>query len=51
LALGPVLEHDAFAVLPGLRQVSKTRVGETVAPLEPELIQSLDRALFAYLSD
>lgn len=39
----------SFAVLPGIRQVNKNRLQETIGPVPPSLITQLDEALLAYL--
>jgi mRNA-degrading endonuclease toxin of MazEF toxin-antitoxin module len=41
----------SFAVLPGVRQVSKTRIAELSGIAQPADMQRLIDALFAYLSD
>lgn len=41
----------SFAVLPGIRQVSKTRLLECVAFASPDFMQGLDQALSLYLND
>jgi mRNA interferase MazF len=41
----------SFAVLPGIRQVSKTRLIEYVAPASREFIGRMDRAISIYLND
>lgn len=41
----------SFAVLPGIRQVNKTRLQETIGTAPPTLIAQLDEALLAYLGD
>ena len=47
---GP-LHEASFAVLPGIRQVSKTRFLDFIAFAPPEFMQRLDEALSLYLSD
>lgn len=51
VALGAVADTDAWAVLPGIRQVSKKRVGEPLEILSDTLLQDIDRAIAAYLSE
>lgn len=41
----------SFAVLPGIRQVSKERIHETVGIARPSDIQRINEALSCYLSD
>jgi mRNA interferase MazF len=40
-----------FAVVPGIRQVSKTRLLDTVSFASEDFLQRLSEALFAYLRD
>ena len=47
---GP-LDEASFAVMPGIRQVSKTRFLGFVAFAPPSFMQRLDEALSLYLSD
>ena len=42
---------DSFAVLPGIRQVSKARLLDFVALAPPAFMQRLEQALVLYLSD
>lgn len=42
---------QSFAVVPGIRQVSKTRLEEFAAAASPDFIARLDEALALYLSD
>jgi mRNA-degrading endonuclease toxin of MazEF toxin-antitoxin module len=44
-------KKPSFAVIPGLRQVSKTRLHEIIGVASEETIESLFEALAAYLSD
>lgn len=41
----------SFAVLPGIRQVAKTRLLDVAGSLPPADLRKLDRAAAAYLSD
>ena len=41
----------SFAVLPGIRQVSKTRIQETVGLAQASEMSRLDQALSLYLND
>ncbi len=41
----------SYAILPGIRQVKKTRLLDMIEIAPPEFIHALDRALSAYLSD
>ena len=41
----------SFAVLPGIRQVSKTRIQETVGLAQTSEMNRLDQALSLYLND
>ena len=51
IKLDPKLqERDSFAVIPGLRQVDKTRLLERVGHASPEFLQEMDEAISAYLS-
>ena len=45
------MNEASFAVLPGIRQVSKTRLVGFIAFASPEFMQRLDEALLLYLSD
>lgn len=51
VSVGDVTGQPSFAVLPGLRQVSKTRLGERIATLSTGTMQRVDEALAVYLSD
>ena len=42
---------ESFLVLPGIRQVNKTRLHEMVGLAPESLMQRLDDALLAYLND
>ena len=46
-----VLGKAAFAVLPGIRQVSKARLADFIAVASSAFMARLDAALAAYLSD
>jgi mRNA interferase MazF len=41
----------SYVVLPGIRQVKKTRLLDVIEVAPPEFMHTLDRALLAYLSD
>ena len=41
----------SYAVLPGIRQVKKTRLLDVVGITSPDFLRTLDRALVAYLTD
>lgn len=41
----------SFAVLPGIRQVSKARIDREIGLIEPEDLARIDRALALYLHD
>ena len=43
--------RDSCAVVPGIRQVSKSRLTEFIGPASPEFMGRLDRALLLYLND
>ncbi len=43
--------RSSFAVIPGIRQVSKARLHELIAQAPPESVGRLGAALGAYLSD
>ena len=45
------LGKEAFAVIPGIRQVNKTRLQEMIGLLPVSLLDKLDEAVSAYLSD
>ena len=47
---GP-MDKTSFAVLPGIRQVSKTRFLGFIAFASPAFMQRLDKALSLYLRD
>jgi mRNA-degrading endonuclease toxin of MazEF toxin-antitoxin module len=47
---GP-MNKTSFAVMPGIRQVSKTRLLKFIAFASPEFMEGLDEALSLYLSD
>ena len=44
-------KKPSFAVIPGLRQVSKTRLHEIIGVASEEVLGSLSDAVAAYLSD
>ena len=44
-------DRGSFAVLPGIRQVSKSRLQEFIAIANPDFMARMDRALGLYLSD
>ena len=44
-------QKTSYAVLPGMRQVKKSRLLDVIEIAPAEFIHTLDRALFAYLSD
>lgn len=41
----------SFVVLPGLRQVSKSRLHQVIGQVSPDFLRELDEALKAYLGD
>jgi mRNA interferase MazF len=41
----------SYAVLPGIRQVSKSRLGDQLAMISDEAMRRIDDALAAYLSE
>jgi mRNA-degrading endonuclease toxin of MazEF toxin-antitoxin module len=43
--------RPSYAVIPGIRQVSKGRLHELVAPVAPDELDRLTTAVNAYLSD
>ena len=43
--------RDSFAVVPGIRQVSKARLHELVAQASPGAVKRLTTALQIYLGD
>jgi hypothetical protein len=45
------MNEASFAVMPGIRQVSKTRLVGFIAFASPEFMRRLDEALLLYLSD
>lgn len=51
LAIGGPKGKKSFAVLPGIRQVSKRRLTQTVGMLQPNDLLRLDEALEVYLKD
>lgn len=42
---------ESFAVIPGIRQVSKQRIGEMIGLVPQSFLEQLDEALKAYLND
>lgn len=44
-------DRTSFAVLPGIRQVSKTRLTEFIAFAPSEFMSRMDEALALYLND
>jgi mRNA interferase MazF len=42
---------ESFAVVPGIRQISKERILEHIADAPADSLESLQAACFAYLSD
>lgn len=51
LKIGLPKGKESFVVLPGIRQVSKTRLFETIGQASNEFMTMLDEALDAYLKD
>ena len=51
LRLGMAEGKTSFAVLPGIRQVSKGRVQDIVGIAKPGDMERIDEALYALLSD
>ena len=51
IEVDPTKGKPSFAVLPGIRQVSKTRLLDFVAFTTPDVMGRLDEALDLYLSD
>lgn len=43
--------NTSYAVLPGIRQVSKARLHEPIAPVSAQLLARIDEALALYLND
>jgi mRNA interferase MazF len=41
---------ETFAVLPGIRQVDKRRLGSVIGPAPAEFLATLDAAVMAYLT-
>ena len=44
-------DRDSYAVLPGIRQVAKSRLGEQLSVLDDEAMRRIEEALSAYLSE
>ncbi|MBI4411246.1 MAG: type II toxin-antitoxin system PemK/MazF family toxin [Deltaproteobacteria bacterium] len=44
-------QEDAYAVIPGIRQVNKIRLRETIGMAPGDFLEKLDEAIFVYLSD
>ncbi|MBF0106716.1 MAG: type II toxin-antitoxin system PemK/MazF family toxin [Deltaproteobacteria bacterium] len=42
---------QSFVVMPGIRQVNKARLQEKIGELDPEDLNNMTEALFAYLND
>lgn len=42
---------ESFAVLPGIRQIAKSRIKETIGLVSVETMSQIDEALAAYLSE
>ena len=42
---------ESFAVLPGIRQISKSRLGEMIGNCSASFLTIIDKALSAYLND
>lgn len=51
VGVGDVTGQQSLAVLPGLRQVSKTRLGERIATLSARVMDRIDEALAVYLGE
>ena len=51
LKLGAPTDKASFAVLPGIRQVSKTRLIDFITRASPAFMTRLDEALSLYLND
>lgn len=48
---GAIKGKASYAILPGIRQVNKTRLIGIVGPAPSEMLKNIDAALQAYLSD
>lgn len=48
---GKLADKVSFAIIPGVRQVKKSRVLEAIEIASDEFLRTLDNALFTYLSD
>ncbi len=44
-------QKTSYAVLPGIRQIKKTRLLDVIQMAPAEFMNTLDRALLAYLTD
>lgn len=44
-------QKTSYLVLPGMRQVKKTRLLDVIEIASPEFMREIDRALAAYLAD
>lgn len=42
---------NSFVVIPGIRQVNKSRLLETIGQTSPEVMKAVEKAVFAYLMD
>ena len=45
------LKHTSFAVIPGIRQIKKSRILEMAGRLKGQELALLEKAVFEYLSD
>ena len=48
---GEIRGKRSFAILPGIRQVSKTRLADSIGIASPVFMKRVDEALELYLSD
>lgn len=51
IELAQATHRTSYAVLPGVRQVSKSRIMDLISTAPPEFMLRIDRALRLYLSD
>lgn len=51
IACDTIRGKESFAVLPGIRQVSRRRLAEIIAPASLDFMARLDRALGIYLGE
>jgi len=51
LEIGHIKKKKSFCVIPGIRQISKSRLMEKICDISSERMNDIESALFSYLQD